>query len=236
MKNVLFDLDGTLLPMDVDVFTKKYIGSIVEFMYKHNRDGQLIAKAVYAGVVAMGTNTGTMTNEDAFWNAFKKESGIEKKDIEDDFMEYYETVFDSVDAGVQSENMIESIKVLKEKGYKLYLATNPLFPSIATQKRIKWAGLNIEDFEIVTTYEDSHYCKPNTAYYQEVIDRCKLDIKECMMVGNDVKEDGIVETMGIPVYLVNDYLLNKYNLDINVSHYGSSSDFLAFVKQLPEVK
>ena len=236
MKNVLFDLDGTLLPMDVDVFTKRYVGSIVEFMYKHNRDGKVIANAVYAGVVAMGTNTGTMTNEDAFWNAFKKESGIEKKDIEDDFMEYYETVFDSVDAGVQSENMIESIKVLKEKGYKLYLTTNPLFPSIATQKRIKWAGLNIEDFEIVTTYEDFYHCKPNTAYYQEVIDRCHLDIKECMMVGNDVKEDGIVETMGIPVYLVNDYLLNKYNLDIDTTYLGTSLEFLEFVKQLPEVK
>ena len=71
----------------------------------------------------------------------------------------------------------------------------------------------LEEFNL-TTYEDFYHTKPNTAYYQEVIDRCGLDTHECMMVGNDVKEDGVVETLGIPVYLVNDYLLNKYNLDL----------------------
>lgn len=235
MKNILFDLDGTLLPMDIDLFTKQYVGSIVEFMSKNGRNGKLIANAVFKGVVAMGQNTGEVTNEVAFWNAFKEESGIDKKDIEDEFMVFYETVFDSVDAKVQSPNMIEAVSVLKEKGYKLYLTTNPLFPSIATQKRVKWAGLDINDFEIVTTYEDFSHCKPSTAYYQEVIDRCHLDIKECMMVGNDVKEDGVVETMGIPVYLVNDYLLNKYNLEINSTYLGTSQEFLGFVKSLPNV-
>ena len=235
MKNILFDLDGTLLPMDIDLFTKQYVGSIVEFMSKNGRNGKLIANAVFKGVIAMGQNTGAVTNEVAFWNAFKEESGIDKKDIEDEFMVFYETVFDSVDSGVQSPNMIEAVSVLKEKGYKLYLTTNPLFPSIATQKRVKWAGLDINDFEIVTTYEDFSHCKPSTAYYQEVIDRCHLDIKECMMVGNDVKEDGVVETMGIPVYLVNDYLLNKYNLEINSTYLGTSQEFLGFVKSLPNV-
>ena len=84
IKAVLFDLDGTLLPMDIDVFTKKYVGSIVEFMCKNGRDGKVIANSVFKGVVAMGQNTGEMTNEDAFWNAFKEESGIDKKDIEDE--------------------------------------------------------------------------------------------------------------------------------------------------------
>lgn len=236
MKTVLFDLDGTLLPMDIEDFTKRYIGSIVEFMYKHNRDGKAIANAVYKGVVAMAKNTGAQTNEEAFWEAFKEETGIEQREIEDDFMTYYETVFDCVDTGEKNFNMIEAVKVLKEKGYKLYLTTNPIFPSIATQKRMKWAGLNKDDFEIVTTYEDFYHTKPNTAYYQEVIDRCGLDIHECMMVGNDVKEDGVAETMGIPVYLVDDCLLNKYNLDINTSYLGSSLKFLEFVKQLPEIK
>lgn len=236
MKNVLFDLDGTLLPMDIDVFTKRYVGSIVEFMCKNGRDGKVIADAVFHGVVAMGKNAGDITNEKAFWNAFKEVSGLDQSEVEDEFMTFYETIFDSVDTGVKSPNMIEAVRLLKEKGYKLYLTTNPLFPKIATQKRVKWAGLNISDFEIVTTFEDFSHCKPHTAYYQEVIDRCHLDIRECMMVGNDVKEDGVVETMGIPVYLVTDYLLNKYNLEITSTYQGTSFDFLEFVKTLPYIK
>lgn len=132
--------------------------------------------------------------------------------------------------------MIQSVSILKEKGYKLYLTTNPLFPRIATEKRVKWAGLNIEDFELITTFENSSFCKPNINYYKEVLESQNLDVNECMMVGNDVKEDGVVETLGIPVYLVNDYLLNKYNLDINTKWLGSSEDFLEFVNNLPSLR
>ena len=146
------------------------------------------------------------------------------------------------DTGVEYENidskilLRKTVVLLKEKGYKLYLTTNPIFPSIATQKRMKWAGLNRDDFEIVTTYEDFYHTKPNTAYYQEVIDRCGLDTHECMMVGNDVKEDGAIQQLGVDLYLVDDFLLNKYNLEINCKYRSNSQQFLAFVKQLPEVK
>ena len=158
------------------------------------------------------------------------------KEIEAEFTVFYENVFDKISSGIQSPNMIQAVSILKEKGYKLYLTTNPLFPRIATEKRVKWAGLNIEDFELITTFENSSYCKPNIQYYKEVLETQNLDINECMMVGNDVKEDGVVETLGIPVYLVNDYLLNKYNLEINTKWLGSSEDFLTFVNNLPNLR
>jgi len=31
-------------------------------------------------------------------------------------------------------------------GFRVALATNPIFPAIATEKRIRWAGLTPEDF------------------------------------------------------------------------------------------
>lgn len=236
MNTVLFDLDGTLLPMDVEEFVSRYIGGIVQTMDKNGRNGKLIAKAVFEGVGAMVKNDGTLTNEEVFWNVFKEKTGISKEDIHDEFLAFYQTKFDEVDTGVKSYDMIEAVKILKEKGYHLYLTTNPLFPRIATEKRIKWAGLDINDFELVTTYEDTHFCKPNIKYYQEVIDHYHLDVNECLMVGNDVREDGIIETIGVPVYLVDDYLINKDNLDVNTKYKGSSKDFLEFVKSLPTVK
>ena len=63
MKNILFDLDGTLLPMDVEEFTQKYFGYIVQTMNNNNRDGKAILKAIGVGVdtgegVGVGTGDG----------------------------------------------------------------------------------------------------------------------------------------------------------------------------------
>ena len=236
MKNILFDLDGTLLPMDVEEFTQKYFGYIVQTMNNNNRDGKAILKAIGYGVDTIIKNDGTLKNDVLFWNTFEKVCGISREEIESEFTVFYENVFDKISSGIQSPKMIQSVSILKEKGYKLYLTTNPLFPRIATEKRVKWAGLNIEDFELITTFENSSFCKPNINYYKEVLESQNLDVNECMMVGNDVKEDGVVETLGIPVYLVNDYLLNKYNLDINTKWLGSSEDFLEFVNNLPSLR
>lgn len=236
MRNILFDLDGTLLPMDVEEFTQKYFGYIVQTMNNNNRDGKAILKAIGIGVEAIIKNDGSLKNDVLFWDTFEKVSGISRNEIESEFTLFYENVFDKINSGIQSPNMIQAVSILKEKGYKLYLTTNPLFPRIATEKRVKWAGLNIEDFELITTFENSSFCKPNINYYKEVLESQNLDISECMMVGNDVKEDGIVETLGIDVYLVNDYLLNKYNLDINTKWLGSSEDFLSFVNDLPSLR
>lgn len=48
------------------------------------------------------------------------------------------------------------------------LATNPIFPKVATESRIRWAGLQPEDFELYTTYEKTCHCKPNPAYYTDI--------------------------------------------------------------------
>ena len=78
------------------------------------------------------------------------------------------------------------IKEAKKKGIEVYLATNPIFPRCATMNRIDWAGLDPEDFKIITTYEDHVYCKPNPEYFLQILEQFELDPSECLMVGNDV--------------------------------------------------
>ena len=236
MNTIFFDLDGTLLPMDLDEFIQKYFEYIVETMYKNGRDGKMILNAILKGVESIIKNDGTMTNEQKFWQTFTSITNISQEEIEPEFNKFYEEVFDKIDTGAQSQNMIEAVKVLKQKGYILYLTTSPLFPAIATQKRMKWAGLDKEDFKLVTTYENSSYCKPNPSYYQEVITKHNLDPKNILMVGNDVKEDGAIQQLGVDLYLVDDFLLNKYNLEINCKYRSNSEQFLNYVKQLPENK
>lgn len=235
MKTILFDLDGTLLPMDVEEFTHRYFGLILQTMNEKGFDGKMILDAILSSTKAMILNDGKKTNEEVFWKNFTSLTNLSRDLMEPHFNDFYEHVFDQIDSHVQSENMKQAVNILKEKNYRLILSTNPLFPRIATLKRIQWAGLDPNDFDYITTYENSSACKPNLAYYEEIIDKLDLDIKECMMIGNDVQEDGILEKIGIPVYLVSDYLLNRNNQKITTFEMTDSDAFLKYVQNLPSL-
>jgi len=112
------------------------------------------------------------------------------------------------------------------------LATNPLFPSVATKNRIRWAGLDPEDFEYFTTFENSHYCKPNLDYYREIMDKLYLKPEECLMVGNDTQEDMVAEQLGMKVFLLTDCLINKAGEDISQYPHGSFTQLDAYLKEL----
>ena len=138
----------------------------------------------------------TKTNEQAFWNLMAEIYGSEVRNDEHKFEEFYINDFPLVKQSCGfDENANKTIKILKNAGYRVVLATNPLFPKIATKQRIEWAGLEFDDFELVTTYENSCYSKPNLGYYEEILNKINCQPKECLMVGNDVSEDMIAKKL-----------------------------------------
>ena len=148
-------------------------------------------------------------------------------------MEFYRNEFNQVQEVCGFESMAAQIvHSLKDRGYRVVLATNPLFPAIATQNRIRWAGLQPEDFEYITTYENSHYCKPNPDYYREILEQLHLQSEECLMVGNDVGEDMITQQLGMKVFLLTDCLINKQNVDISVYPHGSFDALRRYIDTL----
>ena len=116
-------------------------------------------------------------------------------------------------------------------GLRVALATNPLFPRVATHSRIRWAGLEPEDFELVTTYESSRFCKPNLRYYEEILDQLQVQPGECLMVGNDADEDMVAERLGMRVFLLTDCLINRHEQDISRWPRGSFDALLAYVQE-----
>ena len=230
---VLFDLDGTLLPMDQNVFMKAYFGGLSKKLAPHGYDPKRLVDAIWSGTEAMVKNNGSRTNEDAFWDRF---CNVFEKDARADepyFNEYYVESFDNVKSACgYNPDAADAVRKIKSMGYRVALATNPLFPSIATEKRIAWTGLTPDEFELFTTYENSRYCKPNLAYYAEVISKLGVNAEECLMVGNDVAEDMIAEKLGMKVFLITDCLLNKNGDDISRYPQGGISDLITFIKTL----
>ena len=232
-KAILFDLDGTLLPMDQEVFVRDYLGRMAAFLAPHGYDPQSLIKAVWAGTGAMVKNDGKALNEDVFWYVFNSILGRDAKQDLALFEEFYRTEFQKAkDSCGFNPAAVEAIRQIKDMGYRLILATNPLFPAIATYSRIRWAGLNPEDFELVTTYENSRFCKPNPDYYREILGKIALDGSQCLMVGNDVGEDMIAGTLGMKTFLLTDCLINKTAEDIRRYPNGSFPELLHYIRSL----
>ena len=232
-KAILFDLDGTLLPMDQEVFVRDYLGRMAAFLAPHGYDPQSLIKAVWAGTGAMVKNDGKALNEDVFWYVFNSLLGRDAKQDLALFEEFYRTEFQKAkDSCGFNPAAVEAIRQIKDMGYRLILATNPLFPAIATYSRIRWAGLNPEDFELITTYENSRFCKPNPDYYREILGKIALDGSQCLMVGNDVGEDMIAGTLGMKTLLLTDCLINKTAEDITQYPHGSFPELLHYIRSL----
>ena len=124
---------------------------------------------------------------------------------------------------------------LNTTGYDLILATNPLFPAEGVHTRLSWIGLSPEDFSLITTYDNSTFCKPFPGYYQEILQKTGKTPAQCRMVGNNPLDDMSAAKLGLDVYLVTDYIENEKGLPIDGFPQGSLASVLAWSEALPEV-
>ena len=178
-------------------------------------------------------NDGKQSNEATFWDKFSEVYGKEK--TEQDrllFDDFYAEDFEKVkDFCGYYDKTAETVRKAKQLGYRVVLATNPIFPKLATESRIRWAGLEPSDFEFIMTYENTGYCKSNTDYYRDIAKRFGVQEEECLMVGNDVSEDMVAEKVGMKVFLLTNCLINKERCEISVYPRGNFKQLINFVKE-----
>ena len=133
---VLFDMDGTLLPMDNDEFTKGYFKLLAAKMIPRGYNAEGLVAAVWKGTAAMVANDGTRSNHDAFWEVFAKVLGEKVYGDHPVFDEFYRNEFNGAKALCgYSESPARIVKALKEKGIRRVLASNPIFPMEALFQR-----------------------------------------------------------------------------------------------------
>lgn len=230
---VLFDLDGTLVPMDQNIFIKDYFSRLTLKMSAFGYDPDKLVDAMWHSIGAMIKNDGQKSNEEVFWKTFASILGDDILDHMPAFDEFYENEFDKVKSACgYNPRAAETVRKVKELGFRVALATNPLFPKRATELRISWAGLKADDFELFTTYENTAWCKPSIDYYKEVIKRLGVSPEECLMVGNDVGEDMITEKLGMKVFLLTDCIINKSNEDISKYKNGSFDELMKYIEEI----
>lgn len=231
---VLFDLDGTLIGMNQDEFIRLYFIKILDKLTALGYDKDGMYNSLEAAIRATKRNDGTITNEARFWQTFDEASGGLSEVLKRDIGSFYENEFISVLQGscYPFPRAGEIIECARSKGLKVVLATNPLFPAVATHRRIRLGGMSPDDFDYITAYENSSACKPNPEYFRELLEKLGVSADECVMVGNDTKDDFCAHVLGIPVFILTECLINRSGIDLDAYPHGGFDDLISYIRSI----
>lgn len=220
---ILFDLDGTLLHIDQELFMRAlFAAESAEVAGRLGVAPGILLDVIKKGVVAMIANDGSCTNEEAFLKIARPILQMDDRVIAEAFDRYYEGNFYNINQ-LSTPNPLakRAVELAREKADKVILATNPVFPPSAQMARLSFVGLEMGDFDHVTHYQNSRYCKPNPAYYTEILGAFSLDPENCLMIGNDVREDMIpAEGLSMDCFLVKNCLIDAGK---DYAHYTQGS-------------
>lgn len=232
---VFFDLDGTLLPMDMDDFLHKYFMQLRIFATRKGLDAEHFSYAVNESTSNMGRHGPDVTNADAFWERFEQMMGDSRAHLEPLMEDFYRNEYQQVGAGVEPNPLAaRAVETLHAKGYPLYLTTMPMFPRIAVEGRLNWANVDPSLFTRLSTYDNSYALKPMPAYYAQNIRIAGCAPERILMVGNNTREDLGILQLGTDAYLVTDYLIDPDGFDLSTVKHGTLADFAAWAATFPE--
>ena len=232
MKTVLFDLDGTLLPMDQPAFIRAFLAGLHKKLVTLGVEAELAKRAMKAALPAVLENDGQKSGREAFYDALSLVLGYDAYRYEAPLCAFYGAEFSEAAVHCQPSEWARRILALvKERGARAVLATSPFFPHEGTYARIAWAGLTPEDFALITTYENTRFCKPSLGYYRDLLAALDTAAENCMMVGNDVTDDMVAGELGIATFLVTDCLINREGADISRFAHGSYPEAYAAIEK-----
>lgn len=223
LKAVLFDLDGTLLPVDTGEFMQEYLKEVAGAVRQVVEPQRLIQSLLASTAKMVADTNPAATNADIFWTDFNARMGDCVEELRPLLERFYEERFSELArvASPRPQSARRVVQAARDSGLRLALATNPVFPLTAIRQRMAWAGIEDQPWEVVTCYEEMHFCKPNPELYLEIAGQLGVRPEECLMAGNDAEEDMVAGSVGMKTFLVTDYLIGAPRGNIKVDWTGS---------------
>lgn len=208
LAGVLFDLDGTLLDIDLDAFFREYfaaLGPVVAEAVGHALDPRAGLEAVLQGTHAMYLSHPGVTNRDIFNERFRELTGadLDLDEYATVFERFYLDVFPTLRGTIGPHpGAREVVELALNLGLKVAIATNPIFPLQAIEERMRWAHVFDLPVHVVTSYEVMHAAKPLPAYFLETAEMLEVSPADALMVGDDRVLDMSAADVGMRTYYV----------------------------------
>ncbi|KLU60032.1 phosphoglycolate phosphatase [Peptococcaceae bacterium CEB3] len=203
IRAVLFDLDGTLSFMDNEEFMRNYVGLLVP-RFSHLYSPDKFAKQLMRSTDFMVKEPKPgRTNLQTFFDDFSKAVGIPFSVLWPIFEEYYEHDFPNLEYLVEKKpEGKKAVDTALRQGYLTAVAANPVMPLKAIKERIRWAGLTPEQFKVIPSIEEFHFCKPHPGFFSELAEALAVEPSQCLMVGNHPVEDLAARQVGMKTFLL----------------------------------
>jgi len=201
---LLLDLDDTLLDTNLDAFTPAYFQALSQHMANHTAPDVML-RALLGGVNLMNESEDpTHTLEEIFDADFYAKLGASKHDLIHIIEDFYDNIFPQLEQHTRRRPAaVPFVEWAFSRGYRVAIATDPLFPRKATYHRLRWAGFDPERFELVSTFEHFHFSKTHPAYYAEVLGQLGWPEGPVLMVGNDIARDLLpAHELGLKTYFI----------------------------------
>lgn len=239
LKAVVFDMDDTLLDINLSAFIAVYAMDMARLLADIARKSPLSMLATVTGAMLELNNNerpddDLRTNGEFFARSIEARCGVPLDDpVVADAFEFYEREVlphrnDAIIAARPRAGAHEAIDLLVSRGIRVGLLTNPSFSRACIECRMGWGDLLDMPFDVVTTMENSTRCKPSERYYRENLDRLGCSPEEALMVGNDPKRDFCSPDIGLQTAFV-----GRGN-PVRATWSGSMADFAASFNEIEE--
>jgi HAD superfamily hydrolase (TIGR01549 family) len=226
---ILFDLDGTLLDTDMNVFLPHYFQALATYIAHLIPSDRFMPCLMHASETMM-TNDGRDTNQEVFAQAFYPCLGHTRQELEPCFTDFYAEEYPKLRRYTRRKPTARMVvQVAFDQGYDVVIATNPLFPLAAIEQRLEWAGVAGFPYHLVTAYENSRAAKPNLLYYEQILESIHQPAKACLMVG-DEDMDMVAARLGCATFLVPSARTELDHATPEPNYRGTLADLLALLK------
>jgi len=201
---LLLDLDDTLLSTNIEVFIPAYFKKLTEYMSKIVPPEVFVKTLMRSTQIMYGNKRTDLTLEQVFDINFYPALGFRKADLASELEKFYDDVFPTLSSLTSPrQEAIDLVEWSFSKGWKIAIATDPLFPRKAILHRLRWAGLDPEKhpFTLISDFHNFHFAKSSVAFYPEFLAHMNWLVEPVLMVGDSLERDILPSIeAGLPVF------------------------------------
>jgi len=202
---LLLDLDDTLLDSNFESFIPAYFQALSKHMAERVSP-EVMLPALISGTHFMNqSDDPTRTLREVFEADFYPRLGVPKEELVNTIEQFYDEIFPTLGNLTRPRPDAKPfVDWAFAQGFRIAIATDPLFPRKATYQRLSWAGFDPGQFEVVSTFEDFHFSKTHPAYFAEVLGRMGWPEGPILMVGDNFDRDiAPARKLGLATYHLN---------------------------------